>query len=87
MGDRARSISGGISFICRTINADKYGNIPASSGAFYEGSAGLGIASPTGNAHSNVDFLSSRVIPTGAANVPRSWGSLACAYFGQRATA
>ena len=26
---------------------------------------------------------SSKVSPSGAANVPRSWGSLACAYFGQ----
>ncbi|WP_165079249.1 MULTISPECIES: hypothetical protein [unclassified Desulfovibrio] len=28
-------------------------------------------------------FDTERVVPTGAANVPRSWGSLACAYFGQ----
>ncbi len=33
------------------------------------------------------DFYSERVAPVGAANVPRSWGSLACAYFGQRTKA
>lgn len=27
-----------------------------------------------------------RVVPVGATNIPRSWGSLACAYFGQVAT-
>ena len=32
-----------------------------------------------------VHFDLSRVVPTGAVIVPRSWGSLACAYFGQPA--
>lgn len=30
-----------------------------------------------------VFFNTGRETPTGAANVPRSWGSLACSYFGQ----
>ncbi len=29
------------------------------------------------------DFDNSRVVPTGAANLPRSWGALACCYLGQ----
>ncbi len=32
------------------------------------------------------DFDGSRVVPTGAPNIPRSRGSRACSYFGQRAT-
>lgn len=33
-----------------------------------------------------VRMEASRVVPVGAANVPRSWASLACAYFGQPCT-
>ncbi|WP_206214964.1 MULTISPECIES: hypothetical protein, partial [unclassified Desulfovibrio] len=40
-----------------------------------------------GTSYGTVWFYSGLVVPTGAANVPRSWGSLACAYFGQPATA
>lgn len=34
----------------------------------------------------NVDVDNARVVPTGAANTPRSWGALACAYLGQPAS-
>lgn len=40
---------------------------------------GVAEAAPDYQMHLNP----SRVVPTGAANMPRSWGSLACAYFGQ----
>ena len=32
-----------------------------------------------------IDFNLSRMVPVGAANIPRTWGALACAYFGQQA--
>jgi len=31
-------------------------------------------------------LIASRVVPTGAANKPRAWGALACAYLGQPAS-
>lgn len=31
-------------------------------------------------------FSAARVVPTGAANKPRAWGALACAYLGQPAS-
>lgn len=43
-----------------------------------------GKTEPNTDNHLKID--PSRVVPTGAVNVPRSWGSLACAYFGQRSS-
>lgn len=40
----------------------------------------------SGSDTARVEFASARVTPTGAANAPRRWVALACAYLGQPAS-
>lgn len=81
MGDRGRLINGSFRLGgANSVGAEiiqAVGAFASTGGAFYADS-GVAVNRPT-----TADFKSSRVVPVGAANVPRSWGSLACAYFGQ----
>lgn len=90
MGDRARAVTGHATPLFPVCTMSAVGANDA-SGCFdaviKTGSAYW--SSTNGNANKYVfdlGFDSSKVSPSGAANIPRSWGSLACAYFGQRAT-
>lgn len=84
MGDRVRLAMGGLSHIVNS--PDSVG----SNGSFYMGysanpASRLAFGTPGGSGVAMYSFAHnpSRVVPVGAANVPRSWGALACAYFGQ----
>ena len=85
MGDRTRLISGDIYYITgEPIREDPLSEIGFSywiekNGYFSDQPA------PSKDAPGGLGFNSSKVVPTGAANIPRSWGTLACAYFGQPA--
>ena len=91
MGDVGREVTGsaGVMAPCASTNDigtdEGHGCFEAviRSGVFW------GPNAPTRNNKYifDVGLASSRVEPTGAANVPRSWGSLAGAYFGQGAGA
>lgn len=59
---------------------------PAATGAFtFTQTSSMGMAGAVTNS-GTVTFDPSRVTPTGAANAPRRWGALACAYLGQPAS-
>ena len=88
MGDRARLVSGDFTL----MKSDGAANLIRSvSGAFRLTGNGDPEYCWQGNnstkhATQRLEYDPSRVVPTGATNTPRSWGSLTCAYFGQAAT-
>ena len=82
MGDRARGINGNF----MTGGANNPGIEVNTGGALYNSMEGFAAGgSDVGKRNTSFRLDSSRIVPVGAANVPRSWGSLACAYFGQQA--
>ena len=84
MGDGMRRITGGTGVALQTDRIEGAWVDPV--GAFYMPSKHLTLRFGTGQNEisASLGMDSSRVVPTGAANIPRSWGSLACAYFGQQ---
>lgn len=92
MGDKAREVSGVASLIVPSANSTDNGGAELGSGCFSAtliqgGFWGNNTPARLNKYIGSLGFASSRIAPTGAANVPRSWGSVACAYFGQQATA
>lgn len=88
MGDRARPVTGNAGMIVPSACGADIG-VDRGVGCFdavLEVGAIWGVSNATkSNKYIySLGFDSSRVVPTGAANVPRSWGSLACAYLGQQ---
>ena len=89
MGDAARNVSGRI----RANNSDTWSQFLSDTSVTCTGSLfitdnhttyGMKESDRTNTYPLGFGFDSSRAVPVGAANVPRSWGSLACAYLGQR---
>ena len=86
LGDRSREVfgffhtHGGKSCYLHWKGSDAFYPDGASSaqGMFHT----TGTSQPCGD--EAVHLQTSRVVPVGATNIPRSWGALACAYFGQR---
>lgn len=90
MGDRTRPVEG------TTSKNGTYGLIAGSNvggdataailtGAFYAGAARAHGTAGGSLSYNDLAFDSGRVVPTGAVNLPRSWGALACCYLGQPA--
>ena len=85
MGDRGRSIwaSFGNATLRQALTGD-YTNF--AEGALASTREDLALVNTSGSSLRSWgigDFQSERVSPTGAANIPRTWGSVACTYFGQ----
>lgn len=79
MGDRMRELWGTLPHF---VNS----HLDCSGIVYYPG-PGLPykmLASTDGTApgHKNFGISAARIAPVGAVTAPRSWGSLACAYFG-----
>ena len=91
MGDRTRGINADAG--CDRNLVSGYGVVFGGNGAFSTGNEGtsgtIALYSNAGVEHTRafLKFNSSLIVPTGAANTPRSWGALACAYFGQPSAA
>ena len=86
MGDRSRDIwveFGNVGL--RQGNTAATGSHPSGAAERSAGESFPFVALGSKNGWCVSNLYSSRVVPTGAANIPRSWGSLACAYFGQPA--
>lgn len=88
MGDRSRNIDGWL--LQGDGNGRAFGvNSYYYRGVFYRPSNsvdGWPCVSDTAYGRTSSAELGldgSRVVPVGASNMPRSWGALACAYFGQ----
>ncbi|MDE5878477.1 MAG: phage tail protein [Desulfovibrio sp.] len=80
MGDKIREMQG------RAANILGMGS--GAGGVFAaEYKTPVGTGQGSGQHVATLDYKASRVVPVGATNTPRIWGSLACAYFGQPATA
>lgn len=81
MGDRIREISA-------AATSSRIWRHPNLSGAFCDPNPSLYWKKPSDEAGGypvgNLYFSASRVVSTGATNTPRSWGSLASAFIGQR---
>jgi len=80
-GDRVRDI-------VSSMTGRLWGQAADWGGAMYRTQAvadslGSGTA---GNSRYSFAFAASRVVPTGPANAPRRWGSLACVYLGRPAS-
>lgn len=61
---------------------------PGADGVFeVEYTTPVGTSQGSGQHVATLIYKASRVVPTGAVNLPRSWGALACAYLGVPATA
>jgi hypothetical protein len=76
--DMIRNITGSMSV---TVSAGVWPNNVA--GAFYLAKpGGLGAVGSASTSNTAFYFDPSRVVPVGAANKPRGWGALACAYLG-----
>ena len=61
-------------------------NLGRATGVFrWQGNYQGALGSNTGG-EAYAEFMASLVVPTGAANKPRGWGALACAYLGQPAS-
>ncbi len=74
-GDQMRPVEG----IFQVVNAF----FPVHEGAFEPNKTGRNVQhEDANNATTGLRFNSSRVVPTGPANTPRSWGALACCYLG-----
>lgn len=91
IGDRGREVTGEANLIVHTSHGGEIGS-DVGTGCFdailKTGTRWAPKELSSGNKYIfDLGLESSRVTPIGAANVPRSWGSLACAYLGQRATA
>lgn len=61
-----------------------FGVYPDQSGVFTVQVVGTypGGAGTAGYKNAHISFDASRMVPTGNANKPRAWGSLACVYLG-----
>lgn len=77
-GDRIRNFPG------QVVSVDWS---EGSTGPFYVDGTQWWTAAASGGNRPLIKFDPGRVVPTGAANIPRSWGALACAYLGRPATA
>lgn len=89
MGDGGRTITGQISVRVTDINSVLMFD---GSGAFSSGSSPTNALDGLARNGASTTLTKFRmntgnVVPTGAVNIPRSWGSLACAYLGHPATA
>lgn len=83
MGDRVRAVTGG--FVARAgnpIDDSRYGAFVQTDPSKW--GSGFGTVGTEG--FYRLALEPSRVVPVGAVNVPRSWGALACAFFGQPST-
>ena len=86
--DMVRNIPGSFGGLGGTQNTASV--VGAASGAFVRSDYQSAIQAPgqsgqSGAGYRGVSIDPSRVVPTGAANKPRAWGALACAYLGQPA--
>lgn len=76
------------------VHGDQVRNAPGTfygwgygtTGAFRSGSVSSGAQGASGSGYTQVTLDLARVVPVGAANKPRGWGALACAYLGQPAS-
>lgn len=82
MGDCVRRVTG--SFQTGGSGSNSI-DIASANGVFYRSGAGYYVDNdpPEKQRNNCVTHDNFRVVPTGAANIPRSWGALVCAYFGQ----
>ena len=85
LGDQGRKVDGTVSLIIPSGHGWDLGT-SLGEGCF---DAKLDAGTPwSANGGSNKKYIyylktdSSRVVPAGAANIPRSWGALACVYLG-----
>ncbi|MDE6734750.1 MAG: phage tail protein [Desulfovibrio sp.] len=87
MGDRIRNITGNTRLALHTDRASN--SWTNQSGAFSMPNRHTSDKNGTAGERYSANLVmdSSLVVPVGAANVSRSWGSLACAYFGQQSAA
>lgn len=81
LGDRIRGISA-------AAQSSRIWRHPNLEGAFHDPNPSYKWKKPaedeaTGYPVGNLYFDAFRVVPTGATNTPRIWGSLACVYLGQ----
>ena len=80
-GDMIRNITGGVNLETRVFGyAGANALYPSDGGSYWEGGTQLG------GQNDGVSINAARAVPTGAANKPRAWGALACAYLGQPAS-
>lgn len=79
MGDRTRPVTGDIGYLGRFTNEND--KATGTTGVF-SSTDGNGGFTRTGTGRSWIHLNSARVTPTGSVNTPRSWGALACTYFG-----
>ena len=90
MGDVAREVTGDAHILVPCSSAHPVGTEVGDgcfSAVISQGKAYWGANNGTSLKYVfNINLASSRVASVGAANAPRSWGALACAYFGQPAT-
>lgn len=87
MGDRGRETWAEFGNVgLRQGNTAATGSLPQGAVKRSEGEGFPFLALSSKNGWCVSNFYSSRVAPIGAANAPRSWASLACAFFGQRDT-
>lgn len=81
-GDRGRELDGYVNDLYTGVNG-------GGDGVFYYASNltdYLGGSIPDHMRYGQLFFTSSRVVPTGPVNTPRSWAALACCYLGHPAT-
>ena len=79
-GDMTRNVDG--QFAMNSGTGITWTNSPYYSGVFCLGNSLSTGLQGNGGASSAIRYLLSRVVPTGSANKPRAWGSLACCYLG-----
>lgn len=90
MGDRGWPVTGKTYMVSPCGSDNPIGTEEGSGCMEAHIGKGMFLWGGTGKSDKYIHYLrinTSRVAPTGAANVPRSWGSLACAYFGQPSAA
>lgn len=86
LGDHGREVTGQANMYAPSASTRPAGTDEGSECFSAVSSQGTSWITGSGNHNKFIYYLqlaSSRVVPVGAANIPRSWGALACSYFGQ----
>lgn len=83
-GDGTRNIQGTYQVQEMSSGGGTYPN-PIVTGPFYSIMGQNYYATGNAGQCAGIGFNASLVVPTGAVNLPRSWGALACCYLGQPA--
>ena len=86
MGDRTRRLYGYPNAWLNSVSTTIPSTLPGSALIYEGGYLACGYSTEKKYYVAGLTLDSERTLPTGVANIPRSWGSLACAYLGQPVT-